>query len=87
MVEAFKADVIMPNKHHPPHTKFYKGKFIESETVNSLSSSFIFNIIFDTALLCMRQYVGGHVESLEAGVFRSNIPVDFDLDGLALDEV
>ncbi|KAJ3615579.1 hypothetical protein Zmor_016309 [Zophobas morio] len=64
MVEAFKADVIMPNKHHPPHTKFYKGKFIESET-----------------------YVGGHVESLEAGVFRSNIPVDFDLDGLALDEL
>ncbi|KZF24567.1 DNA polymeras-like protein epsilon [Xylona heveae TC161] len=32
-------------------------------------------------------YVGGHVESIEAGVFRSDIPVNFALDPSAFDEL
>ncbi|KAK9473977.1 TCP-1/cpn60 chaperonin family-domain-containing protein [Dipodascopsis tothii] len=32
-------------------------------------------------------YVGGHVESLEAGVFRSDIPVDFAVDPAAVQEL
>lgn len=32
-------------------------------------------------------YVGGHVESLEAGVFRSDIPTDFTVDPTAIDEL
>lgn len=32
-------------------------------------------------------YVGGHVESLEAGVFRSDIPTDFNVSTQAIDEL
>ncbi|KAI4239044.1 MAG: hypothetical protein L6R40_005630 [Gallowayella cf. fulva] len=38
-------------------------------------------------LLESETYVGGHVESIEAGVFRSDIPVNFALDTTAIDEV
>lgn len=55
-VEAFKGDIIMPNRHTDPHGTMYNGHLLESET-----------------------YVGGHVEALEAGVFRSDILSDFKL--------
>lgn len=32
-------------------------------------------------------YVGGHVESIEAGVFRSDIPVNFAIDTKAIDKL
>ena len=32
-------------------------------------------------------YVGGHVESLESGVFRSDLPVAFDLDSKAFEKL
>ncbi|EEB07800.2 DNA polymerase epsilon catalytic subunit A Pol2 [Schizosaccharomyces japonicus yFS275] len=35
---------------------------------------------FDGHLLASETYVGGHVESLESGVFRADIPTDFHLD-------
>ncbi|KAI4260020.1 MAG: hypothetical protein LQ352_000516 [Teloschistes flavicans] len=38
-------------------------------------------------LLESETYVGGHVESIEAGVFRSDIPVNFALDSAAIDEL
>ncbi len=38
-------------------------------------------------LLESETYVGGHVESIEAGVFRADIPVDFAIDSPALDEL
>ena len=38
-------------------------------------------------LLESETYVGGHVESIEAGVFRSDIPVNFALDTTAVDEL
>ncbi|GAO17735.1 hypothetical protein UVI_02033370 [Ustilaginoidea virens] len=38
-------------------------------------------------LLHSETYVGGHVESIEAGVFRSDIPVDFAVDPGAVDEL
>ncbi len=38
-------------------------------------------------LLESETYVGGHVESIEAGVFRSDIPVNFALDVTAVDEL
>ena len=38
-------------------------------------------------LLESETYVGGHVESIEAGVFRSDIPVNFALDAGAFDEL
>ncbi len=38
-------------------------------------------------LLESETYVGGHVESIEAGVFRSDIPVNFALDTTGIDEL
>ena len=38
-------------------------------------------------LLESETYVGGHVESIEAGVFRSDIPVNFAVETAAVDEL
>ncbi|XP_040949366.1 DNA polymerase epsilon catalytic subunit A isoform X2 [Gossypium hirsutum] len=57
MVQAYKANVICPNKHQSDAEKFYKNHLLESET-----------------------YIGGHVECLESGVFRSDLPTSFKLD-------
>lgn len=38
-------------------------------------------------LLESETYVGGHVESIEAGVFRSDIPVNFAIETAAIDEL
>ena len=38
-------------------------------------------------LLDSETYVGGHVESIEAGVFRADIPVNFAIDTSAIDEL
>ncbi|OJJ60688.1 hypothetical protein ASPSYDRAFT_173502 [Aspergillus sydowii CBS 593.65] len=64
MVQAYKGNIILPNKHKDPPEAFYEGHLLESET-----------------------YVGGHVESIEAGVFRSDIPVPFNVDPTAVDEL
>ena len=50
MVEAYRSNVICPNKETEKFERFYKGHLVESET-----------------------YIGGHVECLEAGVFRKDI--------------
>jgi DNA polymerase epsilon subunit 1 len=55
MVQAFKANVIFPNKQESVANKFtHDGHLVESET-----------------------YVGGHVEALESGIFRADIPMKF----------
>ncbi|KIJ49176.1 hypothetical protein M422DRAFT_28152 [Sphaerobolus stellatus SS14] len=54
MVEAYRGEIIMPNRHEDPHGNMFEGHLLASET-----------------------YVGGHVEALEAGVFRSDIPTHF----------
>jgi DNA polymerase epsilon subunit 1 len=62
--EAFKANIIYPNKKIGGATKVYKGHPIESET-----------------------YVGGHVESLAAGIYRSDLPLDFKLQRDSVQQV
>lgn len=42
---------------------------------------------YDGHLLESETYVGGHVEALEAGVFRSDINADFKVDPSAAQEV
>ncbi|KAI2616907.1 DUF1744-domain-containing protein [Hypomontagnella submonticulosa] len=42
---------------------------------------------WDGHLLEAETYVGGHVESIEAGVFRADIPVNFAVDPGAVDEL
>ena len=56
MAQAYRANVIFPNKQVTDHERFYKGKLIDTDT-----------------------YTGGHVECLQQGVFRSDIPVEFNL--------
>src|ERR1700709_1603020 len=42
---------------------------------------------WEVHLLESETYVGGHVESIEAGVFRADIPVNFAVDTTAIDEL
>ena len=54
-VEAFKANIVFPNKHETILNKMTDGgNVMDSET-----------------------YVGGHVEAIESGVFRADIPCRF----------
>ncbi|GMN22998.1 hypothetical protein TIFTF001_043613 [Ficus carica] len=64
MVQAYKANVICPNKHQSDPEKFYNNRLLESET-----------------------YIGGHVECLESGVFRSDLPTSFKLDPSAYEQL
>ncbi|KAM0031519.1 putative DNA-directed DNA polymerase [Helianthus debilis subsp. tardiflorus] len=64
MVQAYKANVVCPNKHQAEPEKFYNNRLLESET-----------------------YIGGHVECLETGVFRSDLPTSFKLDPSAFNQL
>ncbi|XP_027348237.1 DNA polymerase epsilon catalytic subunit A-like [Abrus precatorius] len=64
MVQAYKANVICPNKHQSDSEKFFNNHLLESET-----------------------YIGGHVECLESGVFRSDIPSSFALEPSAYQQL
>ncbi|TDL20354.1 DUF1744-domain-containing protein [Rickenella mellea] len=57
MVEAYRGEIIMPNRHEEEHGNMFEGHLLASET-----------------------YVGGHVEALEAGVFRSDISTHFKIE-------
>ena len=43
--------------------------------------------MYDGHLLASETYVGGHVEALEAGVFRSDIPTNFKIVPSAVQQV
>ncbi|KAG6831555.1 hypothetical protein H0H92_009474 [Tricholoma furcatifolium] len=64
MVEAYRAHIIMPNRHEEAHGNMYDGHLLASET-----------------------YVGGHVEALEAGVFRSDILTEFKIVPAAVQQL
>ncbi|KAI3659414.1 hypothetical protein MP638_000173 [Amoeboaphelidium occidentale] len=64
MVEAYKANVIMPNKHQEQKGVFYEGHLLLQET-----------------------YVGGHVEALQSGIYRSDIPIEFKMNPGKLQEL
>ncbi len=57
MAQAFRGNIVFPNKQTDKFEKFYNGHLIDSET-----------------------YIGGHVECLKTGVYRSDIPVKFRLE-------
>ncbi|KAJ7806132.1 hypothetical protein B0H14DRAFT_3768801 [Mycena olivaceomarginata] len=64
MVEAYRGQIIMPNRHEETHGNMHEGHLLASET-----------------------YVGGHVEALEAGVFRSDIPTHFKIEPSAVQQL
>ncbi|EFC40096.1 predicted protein [Naegleria gruberi] len=57
MVQAFKGNIIFPNRYQSDPEKMYKGHLLASET-----------------------YIGGRVEGLKSGVYRSDIPYKFKLN-------
>jgi len=57
MAQAFRCNIVFPNKQVEKFERFYHGHLIDTET-----------------------YIGGHVECLRTGVYRSDIPVKFRLD-------
>ena len=65
MVEAFRANIIFPNK--------------QDAELNKLTS--------DGHLLNVETYVGGHVEALESGIFRADIPCRFKIEPSAVDDL
>ncbi|CAD6231570.1 GSCOCG00001475001-RA-CDS [Cotesia congregata] len=65
MVEAFKANIIFPNK--------------KENELNKLTT--------DGHVLNQETYVGGHVEALESGIFRADIPYRFKIVTSAVDEL
>ncbi|KAH9904372.1 DNA polymerase family B [Xylariomycetidae sp. FL2044] len=60
----------------------YEGEIVLPNKHVSPKESF-----WDGHLLEAETYVGGHVESIEAGVFRADIPVNFAVDPGAIDEL
>jgi DNA polymerase epsilon subunit 1 len=65
MVQAYRANVIFPNKQETELSKLTKdGHLLDTET-----------------------YVGGHVEALESGVFRADIPYRFKIVPSAVDDL
>ncbi|PKY08275.1 putative DNA polymerase epsilon, catalytic subunit A/POL2 [Aspergillus campestris IBT 28561] len=60
----------------------YQGEIILPNKHKDPPESF-----YEGHLLESQTYVGGHVESIEAGVFRSDIPVTFNVQPSAIDEL
>jgi DNA polymerase epsilon subunit 1 len=60
----------------------YRGKIIMPNRHEESSGS-----MFEGHLVASETYVGGHVEALEAGVFRSDIPTHFKIDKGAIQQV
>lgn len=57
MAQAYRRNILFPNKQVDNLEKFHEGHFIDNET-----------------------YIGGHVECINEGVFRHDIPVRFHLE-------
>lgn len=60
----------------------YKGSIVLPNKYISPKEAF-----WNGHLMDSETYVGGHVESIEAGVFRSDIPVNFAVETSAIDEL
>ena len=60
----------------------YRGSIIMPNRHNESHGN-----MYEGHLLASETYVGGHVEALEAGVFRSDIPSEFKIDPAAVQRV
>jgi len=57
MAQAFRGQIVFPNKKESKFERYYDNHLIESDT-----------------------YVGGHVEALKTGIYRSDFPQKFKVD-------
>ena len=69
MVRAYEANVVFPHKQTSSATN--DGTFTETGLTYAFTD--------DNKLIDSETYVGAHVEALEAGIFRADIPVRFRL--------
>uniref|UniRef100_A0A0X3P616 DNA-directed DNA polymerase n=2 Tax=Schistocephalus solidus TaxID=70667 RepID=A0A0X3P616_SCHSO len=81
MVQAYEANVIFPHKQSGGSSSHDAPQGILGDSLNSYSFT------DDNRLIDSETYVGGHVEALEAGVFRADIPVRFRLVPAALEKL
>ncbi|KAF6780147.1 hypothetical protein AHF37_00368 [Paragonimus kellicotti] len=79
MVQAYAANVVFPHKQSAGEAG--PGSLLPS------GSSNVCHFTDDGKLIDSETYVGGHVEALEAGVFRADIPVRFRLVPAALEQL
>ncbi|KAL7059051.1 hypothetical protein AAHC03_013201 [Spirometra sp. Aus1] len=79
MVQAYEANVVFPHKQSGGSSSHDAPQGILGDSLNSYSFT------DDNRLIDSETYVGGHVEALEAGVFRADIPVRFRLVPAALE--
>ena len=78
MVQAFHGNIIFPNRQEAVCTtaaSVHVYSYYLMQAFGKLTN--------DGHLLDQETYVGGHVEAIEAGVFRSDIPCRFKLVGVA----
>lgn len=76
MVQAFHGNIIFPNRQEAVCITCYclfLYSYCLMQALGKLTS--------DGHLLDQETYVGGHVEAIEAGVFRSDLPCRFKLVG------
>ncbi|VDN09429.1 unnamed protein product, partial [Dibothriocephalus latus] len=81
MVQAYEANVVFPHKKSGGSSSHDAPQGILGDSLNSYSFT------DDNRLIDSETYVGGHVEALEAGVFRADIPVRFRLVPAALEKL
>ncbi len=64
MTQAYRRNIIFPQKKISEFEKFFEGHLIDNET-----------------------YSGGHVECLNVGIYRVDIPTEFNFDYKAYEEL
>ncbi|KAF8566604.1 hypothetical protein P879_05659 [Paragonimus westermani] len=79
MVQAYAANVVFPHKQSAGEAG--PGSLLPTGSGN------VCHFTDDGKLIDSETYVGGHVEALEAGVFRADIPVRFRLVPTALEQL
>ena len=65
----------------------YKVQSFKANVIMPNKHSDISSKFYDNHLINSETYVGGHVEALEAGIFRSDLPVNFKLDSSAFQKL
>ncbi|RHZ75402.1 hypothetical protein Glove_214g16 [Diversispora epigaea] len=64
MVEAYRENIIIPQKYENKEERFFNDHFLQDES-----------------------FIGGHTEILEAGVFRSDLPVSFNIEPQTIEKL
>ncbi|KAI3381274.1 hypothetical protein SNEBB_003666 [Seison nebaliae] len=88
MVQAYRANVLIPNKQLSNGVSVNdENDQIQEQQQQQLTSDIIRRISGKGELLTNDTYVGASVEALESGIFRSDLPIQFNLDKTFLQQI